>query len=348
MPAILTHIITADKVLEKIENPRMKKIITENIDAYYSGSQGGDYFYLYKYYSVWVGTRMKLFGWALHYARTQKFFCECAKYIKQNENDKMLAYLYGYITHYCLDKLLHPYVNADSHSIKTHNYIEYDLDVMVANRAGIDAKNYDKEKFVLDSLVTTGEIDTLLKAVAKKVYPRFKLSKTPYQTAYRYHAKFNKKLINPTKGQIAWIKFRGMFMALDLISMLYKDVDEIKDAHDYGKYFYLIDKSIKESLRLMSLCDSYIFEGQHISVLQSAIPHISFHGKTIVPMEERKAFKKAYRRAPIVHVKMRGEQSPLSDFGDAAKEVLTNAVSTVSSEDSQKSKKGAISGSQQR
>ena len=44
MPTTLTHKIAADNILEKLTDPQAKKIITENLPAYYSGSQGGDIF----------------------------------------------------------------------------------------------------------------------------------------------------------------------------------------------------------------------------------------------------------------------------------------------------------------
>jgi hypothetical protein len=49
MPAFLTHMIGANNILAQLENPRTKKNIMEHMDAYHSGAQGGDYFYLYKY-----------------------------------------------------------------------------------------------------------------------------------------------------------------------------------------------------------------------------------------------------------------------------------------------------------
>ena len=73
MPAFLTHMIGADNVLKRLENPRAKKLITEHPDAYHSGAQGGDYFYLYKYYSMWAGYSYKLFGYENHLSPDDHF-----------------------------------------------------------------------------------------------------------------------------------------------------------------------------------------------------------------------------------------------------------------------------------
>ena len=81
MPTTLTHKIAADNILRDLTDTQAKRIIEENKNAYYSGSQGGDIFLLYKFYFFLLGAKSKMLGWALHYTRPQRFFCEGAQYV---------------------------------------------------------------------------------------------------------------------------------------------------------------------------------------------------------------------------------------------------------------------------
>ena len=59
MPTTLTHKIAADNILRDLTDTQAKRIIEENKNAYYSGSQGGDIFLLYKFYFFLLGANPK-------------------------------------------------------------------------------------------------------------------------------------------------------------------------------------------------------------------------------------------------------------------------------------------------
>ena len=81
MPTTLTHKIAADNILRDLYRYQAKRIIEENKNAYYSGSQGGDIFCCIILFLL-LGAKSKMLDGLLHYTRPQRFFCEGAQYVK--------------------------------------------------------------------------------------------------------------------------------------------------------------------------------------------------------------------------------------------------------------------------
>lgn len=300
MPAFLTHMIGADNILKRLENPRTKKIITEHMDAYHSGAQGGDYFYLYKYYSALAGYSYKLFGYGLHRARTQRFFVEGSQYVKEQSSDLLKAFFLGYITHYCFDYIMHPLIIFTApKAMKSHNTLEYAMDSMYARQNGIDAIEFDRAAFVHQTTVQSDEISLFFDFMKEKLYYGFHLKPDSYHTTYRYFEKYNRKMYKPDRKQLLWIRIKNIFTRLDLFTMLYYPYEQIKDLFDYAPFFMLIEKAIEKSIYYFDIVDGYWNNERDVSVLQSEFFPVNFNGTPVVPLEDRKAFRRLYRKAKL-------------------------------------------------
>jgi len=136
MPALITHQLIAEKVLDKLDDNIINKI--KDRQMYYFGAQGGDPFYLYKYLTM----RKKVnFGIALHRGEIYKTFSNFKNYLEKTEEIAAFSYVLGYITHYATDIVFHPFVyylidkykSKEDDKIrkrdKIHYLIEGDLDV---------------------------------------------------------------------------------------------------------------------------------------------------------------------------------------------------------------------------
>ena len=102
MPAQYTHQILAERILGALpENVREK--ITDQT-AYFIGAQGGDVFYFLR---VFDGKTENL-GKYMHNEEISSFFNSlCAR---ASEGGTALSYALGYVTHYAVDIVFHPYV----------------------------------------------------------------------------------------------------------------------------------------------------------------------------------------------------------------------------------------------
>ncbi len=136
MPDYFSHIIVAEKVLERLDGAYKKQITST--DLYYLGSQGGDVFFAYNF--KFSKTNL---GRALHKLSAEDVF---SKLIDGNP-----SYAAGYATHYALDATLHPavyaYEAAHSHPL-AHQQMESDLGLYISKFYGIRRRILPRENVV--------------------------------------------------------------------------------------------------------------------------------------------------------------------------------------------------------
>lgn len=134
MPATYTHHIFTKDVL-KVLDPKIKDKLKSSSSLYYLFGSSFDLLFFSKF----------SLGEMAHDANTNLYFKNIIKYIKDHhlEGDSdALAYLYGSITHYVLDSVVHPYVfyktgnyivndKSTKHFKGKHNYLEYMIDAII-------------------------------------------------------------------------------------------------------------------------------------------------------------------------------------------------------------------------
>lgn len=127
MPALFIHYKFGQDVLVNL-NKSIQKSINSNIDYYNMFNQGFDNLYYYhfkwKYY--------KNFGVRIHKKNIDSFFRNLIKYIKDNNlenNSEFSNMLFGFINHYTLDTIIHPYINYQVSNLNiSHTRIELMID----------------------------------------------------------------------------------------------------------------------------------------------------------------------------------------------------------------------------
>lgn len=300
MPAFLTHKHAGDDIRSRITRPDILKLIQDHEDAYYSGTQGGDYFYSYKYYSMWAGYRYKLYGWALHRSRIQRFFSEAAQYTKNEDpSDITKAFLVGYITHYALDMHVHPLIQKLGPApLTSHNVVECALDCMYSLRHDTDPWAYDRAKLVRDTHVPTDEIDTFFSTMMDRVYTGFELPPAPYHTTYGYFEKMHGMLQATDRSSVMRRDLADMFTICKTRYLVYKPYDEIRDLVDYEPLFARLEQAIEHAVRLIDVMAGYWYDNRDITVVEEAFYNVNMHGMPITPVEERRAFREKYKKAP--------------------------------------------------
>ena len=193
MPDILAHLICADESLKQLSDD-MKAIIIANKQVFNLGAQGPDLFFYYKP-QPWLDSKnMDDNGNMIHTEHINEFFIQGAKRIKhaihtdpigffRNQNrtsaiHKEFAYLAGFLSHYALDTIGHPYIFYFSgiDSGYNHKYFECVIDTLMTDL-------YDSKQ---NSLHKTGKAVALTKRESKIV--SLYLSKTIHDT-------FNKKIV---------------------------------------------------------------------------------------------------------------------------------------------------------
>lgn len=107
MPNIVTHNYFAKDVLKKVEND-VSESFKQKQDIYELFAGGFDPFFVYEQ----IPFHEKM-GYLCHDNYIDIFFLNFIKIIKEEKlenNESVLAALYGHLTHYVLDSIIHPYV----------------------------------------------------------------------------------------------------------------------------------------------------------------------------------------------------------------------------------------------
>lgn len=145
MADFLTHILLADSVMERLESRRILEGVMHKRALYYLGAQGPDPLFFYKVLPLSGKGPLTGLGHVQHRQHTGAFLYHGFKRLKNVSYDKgwmdLAIYLSGYICHFTLDRMLHPYVYwATDHWIwgmdgtprqATHQQVEMSLDVLL-------------------------------------------------------------------------------------------------------------------------------------------------------------------------------------------------------------------------
>jgi len=110
MPGMISHFICGESTIAKLKKDN-SQIILKNKMLFNIGTQGPDIFFYY--IPSFFNKNTKMIGSILHEKNTGKYIetmIDTANEMIGKSKEEAIAYICGYITHYCLDCYAHPYV----------------------------------------------------------------------------------------------------------------------------------------------------------------------------------------------------------------------------------------------
>nr|WP_319487984.1 zinc dependent phospholipase C family protein [uncultured Caproiciproducens sp.] len=140
MPAAITHYFQAQRVWETLKEQGSKFEL--NKDAFLWGAQGPDFLYCHRYLPWQRGDSLKEYAEKLHLEKPSKTLAIMREYFgMDNHNTLKLSYIYGFLCHYSLDRICHPFIQYGAQTLLRsnpeqgedilHNQIESALDVII-------------------------------------------------------------------------------------------------------------------------------------------------------------------------------------------------------------------------
>ena len=188
MAGLITHALFITDVLANIE-------IEYDIDIARTCASGPDLFYST---NIACGKRM-------HRQHTKLFFENYINYIKYNQlqsDIKIVSSLYGFISHYILDKTLHPYIfyktgvyNAnDEQTFKYYNLhtkMEKYIDYKILENNNINYKNFKAWLFLFSPKQYPTELKELLNEVIYKTYKYEKAGYDYFKAINKYRFNYH-------------------------------------------------------------------------------------------------------------------------------------------------------------
>ena len=173
MPAFSTHYLFAKEMMNRLQSEADFPI---NKDAVFIGAQGPDIFFFHRVLPWQKGKSLRNAGSAMHRAKCGDII-DCFKaYCRScGENAIAKSYVYGFILHYALDRICHPYIyfvqnritekypELNEHSV--HNMIELSLDsVLLKEKENIESPKAYRTENLLN--FTENELDEISKVIA--------------------------------------------------------------------------------------------------------------------------------------------------------------------------------------
>lgn len=112
MPDILTHILFAERVKDKLADSNIRHFIHDNDKLYNLGAQGPDFLFYYRPWNPYARS-IRETGERMHHENTAMFFHDAITLLNKstgNYYEQLLVYVLGFLCHYYCDKSIHPYV----------------------------------------------------------------------------------------------------------------------------------------------------------------------------------------------------------------------------------------------
>lgn len=140
MPAQITHYLHGKKVLETLS-------LKIDKEAFFFGTQGPDFFFFHQYYNPFNKNVLRKLGHDLHEVSPVKLMCLMQKLSKKSH--KLHSYFLGFVCHYSLDSICHPYINEKAKEMMDdlqdqsicHSEIESNIDLCLRENEKFNIKN---------------------------------------------------------------------------------------------------------------------------------------------------------------------------------------------------------------
>jgi len=108
MPGHYTHYRFASQQVPRMDR-EAQKTVSRFRQLYDVDAQGPDPLF---YFNPFAKNRVRQLGHQIHMEPGREFFARACLAYRLNPTEAGLAYLYGCLTHFCLDSVCHPFVNA--------------------------------------------------------------------------------------------------------------------------------------------------------------------------------------------------------------------------------------------
>lgn len=291
MPAAITHFLQAEKVMDELEKQGTKYSVDR--DAFLWGAQGPDFLYCHRYLPWQRGISLKQYAKKLHREKPSSLFDAMREYVAAGNQNKIVeSYLYGFLCHYSLDRIGHPYIqyhtkvllekDAEQNEAFLHNQIESVLDtIMLRYEMGRLPMEFNLKWTVPKNREVQSKIADLYAFVLNRLYGLKDSGAALFQATEDCRRIFGLLNDRTTIKKALAERFEKRRKLHDGLSCRFRPVSEA-DEYDYANvllsdwcwpldshavrnedFFSLYDQSIQESLKLIGcFSDTDRFEKQ--------------------------------------------------------------------------------------
>ncbi|WP_018248415.1 zinc dependent phospholipase C family protein [Orenia marismortui] len=287
MPDFWSHIIGGELILKQLEDHTLKRIIQDNKKIFNLGCQGPDLFF-YNDFWPWIKEkRGPEIATKLHQKNIKSLFIESINYLKNNRTHKdfsfLLSYFAGFLAHYTVDKMTHPFVFAKQKNSKQHKLLEINLDTYLVK----DIWNKKAYNLSPTSRINLGKnLPAILIDYYIHILDRSHNHSTKNKVindSYRDLKKVLNIFYSPYKIKKIAFKSFNPISPINLKTLSYptKINHNILTEEDYLHFKELLLAGVDEGIRLIKITKDYLQDELNNSELKVAFEEINFEGELI-------------------------------------------------------------------
>lgn len=245
-----------------------------------------------------------------HNTKTKHFFFTLIDYIKENklyDDPDVMAFLYGHIMHYELDKIAHPYIYYMTNGISQSRIVNFHMaseeylgSFVMKNRVSLSRKDIASNFNSIYAVKENSNVGRVINDVYDDVYGYFDSLSTIKQTATYIKALEVLKTLLKEENSSFYYSLIGFYhylekadMDVETLTNERKEIwcDPISKRRKDSSFLELFDESIAISQDVIKCVNSVIYGGKDISCLESVFSDDSYD--TGISCEIGKPFAKS-------------------------------------------------------
>lgn len=311
MPSIITHHIYSNKLYDTL-NPKIQDTFKHEKIIYNTFAQSHDYLF----YSN--NRKVENIGHKAHHEKTKEYLLTIVQEILKNElqnDEQVIAYLYGAISHYCLDSICHPYIFYKTGIFRNtpqtlkykglHTKMEKELDAIYYEKTY--HKKYYKcniSKEIIKKPVLSDDLINLINIVYLKVYNILDigyhyekcLKRTKRITSLAFQDKYGiKKAICRAIKPLYYNQYYSTYIKepnLNWLNNEHKTWNHPCNKEETYNYSFddLMNQALKKANSIIRDCHKVLFEKKDISILNKTIQDIDYSTGYLIDNNKRMDF----------------------------------------------------------
>lgn len=310
MAGTITHAYFAIDVYNKLDK-KTKLFLENNKEDIKTYAQGHDILFFYYSFNIKKSSNIRTYAKVFHKTKTKLFFYNMIEYIKKNNlqyDPKIISFLYGYICHYKLDSIIHPYVtykggifkkeNKETYKYNSkHSDIESYIDAyMIKQKENINPGKFKCYNFCFNNSKITQNLLDLINYTFYKTYNINNIGKYYKKSIWIMKNLYKICRYDPFMIKKASYKFIDKLLPNNITKLYpisyaynlnndnyYLNTDHKKWNHPrYKEEIYnlsvidLYKKSLKETTELINNINQVLYCGKNINYLNNFLLDISF------------------------------------------------------------------------
>lgn len=195
MPNLWTHILFGQQILKEIDQANLLDGSEHQRQLFHFACQGPDFLLYHNFFPWKKDKQVAHVGEVMHNEHCGLFILTLLKYMDKHKQDNqitdpLIIYALGFISHYVLDRHVHPYVYYQSgYAPWQHQRFEVFMDTLIVDKLkGIETWKTPSWKQIYLGKELPKEVVTMLEQVFKQVYPHLQtvMHEKAWQQAYRH------------------------------------------------------------------------------------------------------------------------------------------------------------------